>query len=136
MAEAEINRDFLDLLREFNVHEVRFLIVGGLDASPGNARRAWNALAAFGAPLRELTPEDLATPGVCYQVGVAPRRIDVLNVLSGISFDEAWPRRVRVEYGGVPAHVIGRADLIRNKRALDRPQDRLDVQELERDRGE
>src|SRR5688572_136489 len=112
MADVEINRDFLDLLREFDAHEVRYLVVVGIaystyaeprytkdldvwiDATADNARRAWNALAAFGAPLLELTPQDLATPGVCYQVGVAPRRIDVMNALSGVMFDEAWPNRV------------------------------------------
>ena len=86
----EINRDFLDLLSAFNAHEVRYLVVGGIaysthveprttkdldlwiDATPDNAARAWKALASFGAPLQDLTPEDLATPGLVYQVGVPP----------------------------------------------------------------
>lgn len=148
MADLALNPDFLELLREFGAHEVRYMVVGGIafsahavprytkdldvwiDAAPDNAVRAWNALAKFGAPLRELTPADLATPGTYYQVGVPPRRIDVLNQLVGVSFEEAWPRRVEVEYGGIEVHVIGREDLIRNKRASNRPSDRQDLRKL------
>ena len=150
MAKVEINRDFLDLLSAFNAHDVRYLVVGGIaysahveprytkdldvwiDSTPDNALRAWNALAKFGAPLRDVTPQDLATPGVVYQVGVPPRRVDVLTSLLAVTFAEAWPQRLQTEYDGVPVSVIGRDDLIRNKRAVGRQRDKDDVRRLER----
>lgn len=141
--------DFADLLRAFIDHEVRFLIIGAyalavhgrpratgdldlwVDATPENAARTMRALQAFGAPLADLREADLATPGVVFQIGIAPVRIDILTSVSGVSFGEAWPARVAAEFAGVDVPVIGRAHLIANKRALGRPRDVVDVQELE-----
>jgi len=96
-----------------------------------NAARVWQALVAFGAPLTQLTPADLARPDVVFQIGVPPSRIDVLTGISGVSFDEAWPRRVTVTVEGRTVPVLGREDLIRNKKASGRPRDLADVAELE-----
>lgn len=147
---APINEDFRDLLQAFADHEVRFMIVGAyalavhgqpratgdldvwIDPAPANAGRAYRALASFGAPLNELAEQDLATPGVVFQIGVVPRRIDVLTQITGVAFADAWPRRVESSYEGVRFAVIGREDLIANKRALGRPQDLLDAERVER----
>ena len=103
-----MNPDFRDLLREFIDHDVDFIVVGAhalaahghvratkdLDvwvrAEPGNAGRVVSALAKFGAPLHDLSVDDLATPGVVFQIGVPPVRIDVLTDIDGVSFAEAW----------------------------------------------
>lgn len=116
-----INPDFRDLFSAFNAREVRYLVVGGyavtfharprftkdldvwIDPEPGDAGRAWNALADFGAPLTEVSKGDLATPGMVLQIGVPPNRIDVLTTCDGLEFDAAWSRRVIGEYGAVPA---------------------------------
>lgn len=145
-----LTRDFADLLRAFSDHEVRFLIVGAyalavhgrpratgdldvwIDATPANAVRAMGALRAFGAPLADLRDADLATPGVVFQIGIAPIRIDVLTSVSGVAFSEAWPARVSAEFAGIDIPVIGKTHLIANKRALGRPQDLVDVVGLER----
>ena len=89
-----MNPDFVDLLRAFAAADVRFLIVGAyalaihgrpratgdldvwIDATDENARRVWQALATFGAPLNEISEGDFAVPGVVYQIGVPPGRID------------------------------------------------------------
>jgi len=152
MADASRNQDFLDLLRAFVDADVRFLVVGAyalavhghprgtghldvwIEATPENARRAYGALAAFGAPLHELTQADLVTPDVVFQIGVAPRRIDILTSISGVDFADAWPRRIEGVYGDVRFPVIGLDDLIANKRAAGRPQDLVDVEALERER--
>ena len=97
-----------------------------------NAQRVWEALRNFGAPLTELTIADLATPGIVFQIGLPPQRIDILTGLSGLTFDEAWPNRLEIEDGSVRYAVIGRSDLIRNKRATGRPQDLVDIENLER----
>jgi hypothetical protein len=144
-----LNQDFVDLLRSFVDGDVRFLLVGAyavgvhghvrttvdmdvwIDATPENAERAYAALAAFGAPLAHLTKEDLSRPGIIFQMGVPPRRIDIITVISGVSFAEAWPHRIRGSYAGVEFPVIGSAELLRNKRATGRPKDLIDVDALE-----
>src|SRR5215211_7399088 len=106
-----MNPDFVDLLRAFIAADVRFLIVGAyalavhgrpratgdldvwVEASPDNASRTLRALAAFGAPMADLSENDFTRPGVTYQIGVPPGRIDILTELTGLTFDEAWPSR-------------------------------------------
>ena len=96
-----MNQDFLDLLRAFADAEVRFLVVGAyalglhgkpratgdldlwIDATPENARRVMQALGAFGAPMADIAERDFARPGVTYQIGLPPRRIDILTELTG-----------------------------------------------------
>ena len=68
-----------------------------------NATRVLRALATFGAPLADLTVEDLATEGVVFQMGVAPNRVDVLTAIDGVSFEEAWTRREHSLYGDIPS---------------------------------
>ena len=146
-----LDPNFVDILRSFVDGDVRFLVVGAyalafhghprgtggldlwIDAHPDNARRASAALARFGAPLHQLTPEDLSDPGVVFQIGIAPVRIDILTSLSGLSFDEAWPSRTEALQEGVTFPILGREALLRNKRATGRPKDLLDAELLGKD---
>ena len=109
--------DFKDLLSEFNAHGVEYLVVGAyalaahgrvratgdLDVwvrpEPANAKRVLAALLKFGAPLQDLTEQDLSTPGIVYQVGVVPNRIDLLTSITGLDFESAWSRRGMVMIG-------------------------------------
>lgn len=143
-----MNPDFVGLLRALSEAEARYLIVGAyavtfhsrpratgdldiwIDATPENASRVMGALVAFGAPLMDLTETDLATPGIVYQIGVPPRRIDLLTSITGVTFDEAWPARVSGPFGEIECPFIGRAELARNKRALGRRQDLADLELL------
>jgi predicted nucleotidyltransferase len=143
--------DFLDLLRALLGADVRFLVVGAyavgvhgrpratkdldvwVEASAENAPKVINGLIEFGAPLMGLTEADLKTPGVGLQIGVEPGRIDVLTKVSGVRFEDAWPRRVKANFAeGVRCDVIGLEELLQNKRAAGRPQDVADVAALER----
>jgi hypothetical protein len=144
-----VNRDFAEILAALSDADADFLVVGAhamaahqrpratgdLDiwvrATPENAARVWQALTRFGAPLHELNVEDLSSPGVVFQMGLPPLRIDILTELSGIKFEEAWPNRIVNEFQGQRYSVIGRKDLIRNKRATGRPQDLVDADALE-----
>ncbi len=66
-----------------------------------------------------------------FQIGQPPDRIDILQRIDGLTFDEAWPNRIEgMVDGEVPASVISREDLIRNKLASGREQDLLDVKAL------
>ncbi|SRR6266511_4238201 len=142
------NPDFRDLFAAFNAARVRYLLVGGyalafhgrprftkdldvwLEPDTENAARAHAALEAFGAPLQELRAGDLERPGLIFQIGVAPNRIDV--AIDGLTFADAWPDRQETRYADQTVPVISRRHLILNKRATGRPQDLLDAEELEK----
>ena len=143
-----MNPDFVDLLRAFGAHEVRFLVVGAyalahhgrpratgdldvwIDPSPVNAKRIMRALAGFGAPLQEVAEDDFSRPGIVFQIGVPPGRIDVLTELTGITFDDAWPDRESGRFGSLTVDFIGRDAFIRNKRATGRAKDLGDLEGL------
>jgi hypothetical protein len=98
--------------------------------TPENGARVWRALAEYGAPLHDLTLEDLSNPGLVFQIGLPPYRIDILTQISGVTFDEAWPNRIYADFGGATYAVIGRDDFVRNKLASGRPKDLADVDDL------
>jgi hypothetical protein len=101
-------------------------------ADGDNAHRAWNALLRFGAPVAGpgFTRDDLTRTDQVLQIGLPPRRIDLLTSISGVDFEAAWPRRVDRAVSGLVVPFIGREDLIRNKRASGRPKDRADLAAL------
>jgi len=141
-----MNPDFVDLLRAFVAADVRFLIVGAyalalhgrpratgdldvwIDATPENAARVMRALASFGAPLADVSADDFSRPGVTYQIGVAPGRIDILTELTELTFAEAWPDRMRRPFGEIDVDFIGRSAFIHNKRATGRAKDLGDIE--------
>jgi hypothetical protein len=81
-----------------------------------------------------LTLEDLSRAGTVFQIGLPPRRIDVLTSVSGLTFAAAWRTRVKTRFGRLVVSVLGRSALIRNKKAAGRPRDLLDVKVLARSR--
>jgi hypothetical protein len=90
------------------------------------------ALVRFGAPTAELRPDDFTRPDVVFQVGVIPRRVDVLTTIDGVDFAAAWPERLAASLGDLDVPVLSREHLIRNKRACGRPKDLADLAWLER----
>lgn len=143
-----VNSDFSDLFCALNAAEARYLIVGGyafsyhaeprytkdldiwVEPTPANAAAVWKALASFGAPMADVTTEDLSRPGLVIQLGIEPNRIDIVTSIDGVSFEEGWQGRVESTYGEAAIQVIGRRELIRNKLACGRPQDVADVARL------
>jgi hypothetical protein len=88
-------------------------------------------LRRFGAPMHNLTKEDLQRDGTIFQIGVAPRRIDIFTTASGLQFDEAFGRSAAVDIEGIEVHIPSVDDLIRNKRASGRTKDLADAEALE-----
>ena len=145
-----MNQDFLDILHALSAAEARFMVVGAyavgvhghprstgdldiwVEASPENAPRVWTALETFGAPLHQIREHEFTVPGIVFQIGVAPRRIDILTEISGVAFDVAWPRRTFALFGGLSCPVLSREDLLVNKRATGRDKDLVDAKALER----
>jgi len=102
-------------------------------ADESTAPRVYEALQRFGAPLHYLDISDLCRPGIVFQIGVPPVRIDILTNLSGLLFEHAWVNRVKVKWDGLEIPVIGRNDLILNKRSTGRIKDLADAEQLEQD---
>jgi hypothetical protein len=143
-----MNQDFLELLRAFIDHNVRFMIVGAyalgvhgrpratgdldvwVDATSENALNIMRALEQFGAPAGQVTAHDFSRPGIVFQMGLPPVRIDVLTELSGLTFDEAWPGRTQADFGPITVDVLGREAFIKNKRATGRARDLGDIEAL------
>lgn len=146
-----LNPDYRDMLSAFADAEVEYLLVGAyalaahghpratgdmdlwVRRSSENAERVLQALSVFGAPLSDVETEDFQTPDTVFQIGVSPRRIDILTTISGVDFQEAWPERMEIELEGLMIPVLGRKHLVQNKRALGRPQDQADIDRLVED---
>lgn len=146
----DLNPDFRDLLRALVEADVEFVVVGAyalsfhgaprasgdidifVRPSVDNAARVWRALLAFGAPLSSagVAQGDFERPDVVYQIGLPPRRVDVLTSISGVSFDEAWASRATANVEGRAIHFIGRDMFVRNKLAAGRPKDLADAARL------
>lgn len=144
-----MNRDFVEMLSVLSDAGAEYLVIGahalaahGQPRATGdldiwvrpssiNADRVWAALQEFGAPLHNLTREDLHTPDIVFEIGVAPSRIDILTSIAGVEFDDAWKTRMLVTAFGMEVPTIGRHDLIQNRRAVGRPRDLADIAELE-----
>jgi hypothetical protein len=145
-----MNQDFVEMLAALSEAGAEFMVVGAhavavyanpratgdLDiwvrSTQENAERVWAALVTFGAPLDELTLEDLASDDIVFQIGVPPKRIDIITGVLGVDFAQAWPRRNTVELAGQSIPVIGRSDLIASKRMIGREKDLADLADLER----
>jgi hypothetical protein len=147
-----LNEDFRDLLVLFADAGVEFVVIGAyalalhgaprasgdidlfVRADVDNAARVVEALARFGAPLASagITAADLAQPGIVYQIGLPPRRIDILTEISGVTFDEVWASRVTSELEGRAIAFIGRDALLKNKEATGRVRDMADVARLKK----
>ena len=131
--------------------DARFLVVGAhamadhgvprgtqdldiwIDPSPDNARRVWQGLAAFGAPLEslDLGEREFTVPDTFIQLGLPPKRIDILTTITGVpDFASAWRDKVVHAVRGRPIPFLGRKTLVQNKRATSRPKDLADLDAL------
>lgn len=150
MKDQLLNADYRDMVTCLQSEGVEFMLVGGyavglhgwprttfdidfwILANPGNAAALMRALKKFGVPLTDLSEEDFHVPGVVFQIGVEPQRIDILSSVSGIRYEDAATRAELMHVDGLLLKVISLEDLIANKRASGRPKDIADVLTLEK----
>lgn len=136
------------MLSAFVAERVEFLVVGAyalaahgapratasldfwIRRDTTNADRVLRALGTFGAPVTEISRRDLVTPDRIVEIGVEPTRIDILTSIDAVEYDDAWPNRLVANVGGIDIPLIGRKELIRNKRAVGRPRDLADIEAL------
>jgi hypothetical protein len=151
--DSPLNPDFAAMLSELSAAGVEFIVVGAFAvAAHGNPRatgdidiwvrptrdnaaKVLQALRAFGAPLFGLSIDDLVDEQTVFQIGVAPIRIDILAGIDGVTFEDAWPRRVDAVLGSTKVSVLSLLDLATNKRAAGRPKDLADLVWIERKLG-
>lgn len=144
-----LNEDYRDMLRALSDEKVRFILVGAyalaahgypratmdidiwVMPSPDNADAVLRALRLFGAPVHDLTREDLQVEGTVFQIGVAPRRIDLITAASGLRFEAAYRNSAALNIEGIDVRILSIDDLIINKRATGRTRDLADAEALE-----
>jgi len=144
-----LNEDYSDMLHALSEERVRFILVGAyalaahgypratmdidiwVMPSPENADAVLRALSRFGAPLHNLTKEDLLKDGTIFQIGVAPRRIDIITTASGLQFEPTFRNSISVNIEGIEVRIPSIDDLIVNKRAIGRTKDLADAEALE-----
>ena len=150
--EGGLSIDFLDFIITLNQHKVAYVLVGGYALAvhgitratgdidflyrrtDSNVKRLRAALHQFGAPENVIDTAALMQKGIVTQLGSPPQRIDLLNEIDGVTFNEVWKGVLRTDMDGVPIFVIGRKELEKNKVAAGRDKDVLDLRELSRKR--
>ena len=129
--------------------DVRFLLVGAyalaahgypratididiwVMPSSENAKAVLRALATFGAPIHDLSEEDLQKDDTIFQIGTAPCRVDITTGASGLRFSDAFDRSIEVDIEGTAVRIPSIDDLIRNKRTSGRTKDLADAEALQ-----
>ncbi len=146
----ELSNDLREFVHLLNAKTVKYVIVGAwamafharprytgdvdffVEPSPENASKLMEVIEDFGFGGIGIEAADFLQSDCVIQLGRAPNRVDLLTGISGVTFQEAWSGRVAANLSGVEVAVIGRAHLMRNKRAANRAKDRADLEALER----
>lgn len=143
-----LNKDYKEMLKILLDNEVEFLVVGAyamgmygypratgdidlwIMASAENSQKIHTALKIFGAPLTQIADNTFAQEDVIFQIGLAPRRIDIITHIDGVDFQQAYEKRQQVKVDGLDIPFISKEDLIKNKKATGRKKDALDADYL------
>jgi len=144
-----LNEDYREMLQALSDEKVKFLLVGAyalaahgypratmdidlwVMPAPDNADAVLRALRRFGTPLHNLTKNDLEREGTVFQIGVAPRRIDIITTASGLNFEDTFRNSIAINIDGIDVRIPCVADLILNKRSSGRTRDMADAEALE-----
>jgi predicted nucleotidyltransferase len=144
----QIASDYKDLLKILNKHKVKYLIVGAyaviyyteprytkdidiwIEPTIGNAKKAYESLREFGAPLKNISQKDFANKNLIYQIGLEPVRIDIIMSIPGLGFNKAWQHKSKTKIEGIGVNIIGVKELIASKKKTKRPLDLADAQNL------
>lgn len=145
-----LNEDYKEMLQILLDNEVKFLVVGAyamavwgypratgdldiwVEASLKNSQKIYKCLSLFGASLFDITKETFAEKGIIFQIGVAPRRIDIITNIDGVNFNEAYKTKEIIEIENLKIPFISKKDLIKNKQSTSREKDKVDVKYLAR----
>ena len=140
--------DFKEFLSLLHTHHVEYLLVGGyavaahgyprftgdidlwIQTSTENSERVLHVCREFGFDVPNLRAELFKEPNHMTRMGNPPLRIEILNSVSGLTFDAAWENRIVKQWDGVPVSLISLHDLRTNKQASGRLKDLADLENL------
>ncbi len=101
-----------------------------VEATLENSKKVWNSLQEFGAPLKEITEKTFQEEGIVFQIGLPPRRIDIITKIDGVNFKPAYQTKKNIKVDGMIIPFLSQVNLIKNKQSTGREKDKLDVQYL------
>jgi len=145
-----LNEDYKEILQILLNNKAKFLIVGAyamgaygypratgdldiwVEASPENSKKLCKSLSEFGSPMNNITENTFTEKGVIFQIGVAPRRIDIITHIDGVSFEEAYKTKESIEIEDIQVPFLSKENLIKNKESTGREKDRLDADYLKK----
>ena len=145
-----LNKDYKEMLQLLLQEQVDFILVGAyalgahgypratgdidiwVKADEINSINIYKALEKFGTPVDQIKMNDFASEGIVFQIGVTPRRIDIITQIDGVSFDEADEDKIIVEVEGLKLPILSFDKLIKNKLSTGRERDELDVKLLKK----
>lgn len=148
-----LNEDYKEILQILLNNEVKFLIVGAyamgaygypratgdfdiwVETSEANSKKIHKSLAEFGAPLADITEKTFTEKGTIFQIGVAPRRIDIITHINGVIFEDAYKTKELIAIENIQTPFISKENLIKNKQSTGREKDALDVKYLRKNRN-
>jgi len=143
-----LNEDYKDILQLLLKGKVKFLVVGAyalgvhgypratgdidiwVEPNQENAKKIFEVLGKFGSPVKEISEETFSTKGIIFQIGVPPRRIDLITEIDGVKFTNAYKNKKIVALQNLRVPFLSLKDLIRNKQSTGRAKDLLDVKYL------
>ena len=142
-----IHPDFKELLKLLEKNKVKCMIVGGYAVafhghprftkdmdifyqhSNENVTSLKSALKEFGFSDTALGDE-LFEKGNIIKIGIEPVRVDLLNKIDGVEFNEAEKTQIKGKYGDIATNFIGLDCLKKNKNSTGRLQDKADIEKL------
>ena len=145
----KVEKDFEEFIKLLNKHKAKYMIVGAyafalyakprntgdldifIERSSDNADLMMRVLTEFRLESLEISKDDFITEGRIIQLGVSPVRIDIMNIIDGVRFNEAFNRIEKVKFGDLIANFISKEDLIKNKLSTNRLKDKADAEELQ-----
>jgi len=145
-----LNEDYKEMLQILLEENVKFIVVGAyalgahgfpratgdidiwIEPTAVNAKKVIRSLARFRVPLSDVNQEDFTEEGIIFQIGVAPRRIDIITIIDGVEFQSAYAKKLLVSVEGLSIPVLSVEDLIKNKESTGREKDALDAKMLKK----
>lgn len=148
-----LNEDYKEILQSLLNNKAKFLVVGAyamgaygypratgdldiwVEASVENSKNIYKSISEFGAPLSDITEETFTEKGIIFQIGIAPRRIDIITHIDGVIFEEAYKTKEFIEIENLRVPFLSKENLIKNKESTNREKDRLDADYLKKSKN-
>ncbi|MEO8712546.1 MAG: hypothetical protein ABI405_10505 [Parafilimonas sp.] len=143
------NQDFLDFIDALNKAHVEYILVGGyavilhgytrstgdmdvwVNKTSDNYKKLKQAFQLFGAPIFS-EEEFMGNNFDVWGIGKEPNRIEILNLLKGIIFNEAYPLCKIFIQNTIEIRYIHINHLIKAKEAAGRFKDKNDIEQLKK----